>query len=256
MTRHWVAPGDAVELVRRLNGTDIRDVLPSIRVPTACIARHFEQGLDEAEYTTSLIPGAELVVLEGDEHWSVAGDQEGLIATIQDFVGISGSPSDNNARLRSILFTDIVGSTRLAAEMGDERWRQLLARHHSIVRAEVGQQDGIEEDTSGDGVFATFDGPARAIRCAKNIIEALESLEIEVRAGVHTGEVQTIDGKAGGLAVHIGARVSALAGPCEILVTRTVKDLVAGSLLAFEDAGEHELKGVPDPWRLYRVVES
>jgi class 3 adenylate cyclase len=152
------------------------------------------------------------------------------------------------------LFTDIVGSTERAAELGDRGWKQLLEEHHRRVRGQLARFRGVEVDTAGDGFFATFDGPARAVRCARSLIDAVAALDVEVRAGVHTGEVETIDGKVGGMAVVIGARVGALAGPSEVLVSQTVRDLVAGSGLAFEDAGEHELKGVPERWRLYRVV--
>jgi class 3 adenylate cyclase len=152
------------------------------------------------------------------------------------------------------LFTDIAGSTELAASLGDAAWRTLLERHHHIVRGGLARYRRTEMDTAGDGFFATFDGPARAVRCAMSIGEGLRELDIDIRAGVHTGEVQTIDGKAGGIAVTIGSRIMATAGRSELLVSQTVKDLVAGSGLAFEDVGEHELKGVPDRWRLYRVV--
>ena len=156
--------------------------------------------------------------------------------------------------LATVLFTDIVGSTRKAAELGDHEWRGLVERHHAIVRDLIARWRGAEMDTAGDGFFATFDGPARAVRCALAAVEAVRPLGIEIRAGVHTGEVETIDAKAGGMAVIIGARISASAGGSEVRASSTVKDLVAGSGLAFADAGEHELKGVPDLWRLYRVV--
>jgi class 3 adenylate cyclase len=153
-----------------------------------------------------------------------------------------------------VLFTDIVGSTETAAELGDRRWKELLEEHHRRVRGQLARFRGTEVDTAGDGFFATFDGPARAVRCARAIAEAVAPLGVRIRAGVHTGEVETIDGKVGGLGVVIGARVGALAGPSEVVVSQTVRDLVAGSGLTFEDAGEHELKGVPDRWRLYRVT--
>ena len=156
--------------------------------------------------------------------------------------------------LATVLFTDVAGSTEKAAELGDRRWKELVEEHHRRVRGQLARYRGVEVDTAGDGFFASFDGPARAVRCARSIVDAVAPLGIEVRAGVHTGEVETIDGKVGGMAVVIGARVGASAGPSEVLVSQTVKDLVAGSGLAFEDAGDHELKGVPDHWRLYRVV--
>ena len=172
--------------------------------------------------------------------------------------GSSPSSVDEEAEfdrvLASVLFTDIVGSTDRAAKLGDRAWRDLVQQHHSVTRGMLGRYRGAEVDTAGDGFFATFDGPARAVRCAQSIVEAVKPLGLQVRAGVHTGEVETIDDKIGGIAVAIGARVASHAGPSEVWVSQTVKDLVAGSGLTFEDAGEHELKGVPDPWRLYRVT--
>ena len=156
--------------------------------------------------------------------------------------------------LATILFTDIVDSTKRQAELGDRSWKQLLERHHAIVRDLLKQYRGEEQDTAGDGFYVRFDGPARAIRCAQDIVETVRPLGIEVRAGLHTGECEIVDGKCSGLSVSIGARVMANAGPSEVLVSRTVKDLTAGSGLSFEDAGEHELKGVPDRWRLYQVA--
>jgi class 3 adenylate cyclase len=158
--------------------------------------------------------------------------------------------------LATVLFTDIVGSTQTEARLGDHAWGELVERHHAIVRAMLTRYRGVEVDTAGDGFFATFDGPARAVRCAQAVVQAVRPLGIEVRAGVHTGEVETIAGKAGGIAVTIGARVGAAASASEVLVSQTVKDLTAGSGLGFEEAGEHGLKGVPDRWRLYRVVGS
>jgi class 3 adenylate cyclase len=156
--------------------------------------------------------------------------------------------------LSTVLFTDVVDSTRRAAELGDRAWRDVVERHHATVRAFLRRFRGVEVDTAGDGFFATFDGPARALHCATAITHAVEPLGIEIRVGVHTGEVETIDGKAGGLGVVIGARIGGLANPSEVLVSQTVKDLVAGSGLVFEERGEHELKGVPDRWRVYSVA--
>jgi class 3 adenylate cyclase len=156
--------------------------------------------------------------------------------------------------LTTVLFTDVVGSTERAAASGDGEWKALVERHHAAVRAMIGRYRGTEVDTAGDGFFATFDGPARAVRCARAIVEAVRPMGLEIRAGVHTGEVELIDDKVGGIAVNIGARVAGLARPSEVLASQTVKDLVVGSGLTFEDAGEHELKGVPDRWHLYRVA--
>jgi class 3 adenylate cyclase len=158
--------------------------------------------------------------------------------------------------LATVLFTDIVGSTQMAAELGGQRWQDVLLKHHAIVRALLSRYRGTEMDTAGDGFLTTFDGPARAIRCAQAIIEGVGALGIQVRAGLHTGECETVDGKVGGIAVHIGARVVSLAASSEVLVSQTVKDLVAGSGLVFEDKGDHELKGIPERWRLYRVVSE
>ncbi|HVF08722.1 MAG TPA: adenylate/guanylate cyclase domain-containing protein, partial [Actinomycetota bacterium] len=162
---------------------------------------------------------------------------------------------DNTRRLATTLFTDIVGSTERSVQLGDVAWKALLERHHAVVRAELGRAGGHEVDTAGDGFFATFDGPAAATMCAVAITRRVRAIGLEVRVGVHTGEVATIDARVGGLGVTIGARIGAIAGASEVLVSSTVKDLVAGSGLAFEDAGEHELKGVPDRWHLYRVVQ-
>jgi class 3 adenylate cyclase len=171
----------------------------------------------------------------------------------REFLGID-EPVSLDTVLSTVLFTDIVDSTRIQAERGDREWRGLIERHHAAVRDLLERFQGLEQDTAGDGFFARFDGPARAIRCASAIAKAVRPLGIEVRAGLHTGECEIADGKCSGLAVSIGARVMAHAGPSEVLVSQTVKDLVAGSGLTFADAGEHELKGVPDRWRLYRVV--
>jgi class 3 adenylate cyclase len=168
--------------------------------------------------------------------------------------GLREEEAELDRVLATVLFTDIVGSTRKASELGDRMWNELLERHHRAVRGLLARYRGREVDTAGDGFFATFDGPARAVRCAQQIIDAVRALDLQIRAGVHTGEVQTIDGKASGLAVNVGARVGGLAGPSEVLVSSTVKDLTAGSGLRFEDRGQHELKGVPDRWRLYRLV--
>jgi class 3 adenylate cyclase len=169
---------------------------------------------------------------------------------------VRAEQADFDRVLATVLFTDIVGSTQRSADLGDRAWRELLERHHTMVRALLGRYRGAEVDTAGNGFLATFDGPARAIRCACSIVDAVRPLGIEIRAGLHTGEVETIDGKVGGIAVNIGARVGAMAAPSEVLVSQTVKDLVAGSGLAFDDRGEHELKGVPGSRRLYAVDRS
>ena len=253
VTRHWVAPGDAVELMRRWNATDIRDVLPTISVPTLCLAREFEEGTGEAEHVASLFPDTELVVLPGHDRFSAAGDQDALVDAIRGFVGASPAAREADSLLRAVLFTDIVDSTAIAARLGDVGWRDLVERHHAVVRALLAEHGGVEEDTAGDGFFATFDGPARAVRCALAVVDPVAALGIQIRAGVHAGECQIIDGKTGGITVSVGARVAGAAGPSDVFVSQTVKDLTAGSGFSFKDMGAHELKGVPETWRLYRI---
>ena len=248
-------PGDAVALYEVDRETDIRDILPTIRVPTLIVHRADDRSyaIGHGTYVAERIPGARFVELAGNVHGWVESDD--LIGEIERFVReLHREEAEFDRVLATVLFTDIVGSTQKATAAGDRGWKQLLERHHGVVRGLLARYRGQEVDTVGDGFFATFDGPARAVRCAQAIAEAVKPLGIEIRAGCHTGEVQTIDGKIGGIAVSIGARVGALAGSSEVLVSSTVKDLVAGSGLVFEDAGEHELKGVPDRWRLYRVA--
>jgi class 3 adenylate cyclase len=176
---------------------------------------------------------------------------------VRRFIGaIRDEEAEFDRVLGTVLFTDLVGSTEQAAALGDRAWRELVERHHTVIRGLLARYRGTEVDTAGDGFFATFDGPARAVRCGRAIIDAVLPLGIDVRAGVHTGEIETINGKAGGIAVNIGARVAASAAPRELLVSSTVKDLTAGSGLVFEDAGQHELKGIPEPWRLFRVRDA
>ena len=185
------------------------------------------------------------------------GRQEDLLDEIERFVAaVRDDEAELDRVLATVMFTDIVGSTEKAAELGDKGWGDLVERHHGVVRAMLGRFRGTEVDTAGDGFFATFDGPARGVRCAQAITSAVRDLGIEVRAGVHTGEVETIAGKAGGIAVNVGARIASIAGPSEVLVSHTVQGLVSGSGLVFEDAGEHELKGVPERWHLYRAVAA
>jgi class 3 adenylate cyclase len=203
------------------------------------------------------VPNAEVVELPGSEHAPFAGDAERVLRELRRFVSaVRDEEAEFDRVLATVLFTDLVASTERAAAVGDRAWRELVERHHAVIRALLGRYRGREVDTAGDGFFATFDGPARAVRCARAIIDAVQPLGLDVRAGVHTGEVEIIDGKAGGLAVNIGARVAASAAPRELLVSSTVNDLTAGSGLEFEDAGRHELKGIPEPWHLFRVVNA
>ena len=252
--RHAMSPGAAVAQWQMEWETDVRAILPTIHVPTLIL--HRQEDMPEAHrYMAEHIPGASLVELPGDEHIPYLADQDSVLDAIERFVrGIHDEQAELDRVLATVLFTDIAGSTQKVAELGDRGWRELVERHHATVRAMLARYRGVEVDTAGDGFFATFDGPARGVRCAQAIVRAIRPLGIEVRAGVHTGEVETIDGKVGGLAVVIGARVGGLAEPSQVLTSQTVKDLTAGSGLAFEDAGEHELKGVPDRWHLYAVA--
>jgi class 3 adenylate cyclase len=210
----------------------------------------------EAQFIAGAIPGARLVELPGAEHPPFLGDTDRVLDELHRFItSIRTEEAALERVLATVMFTDIVGSTDRAAALGDRAWGDVLERHHELVRAMLARYRGTEVDTAGDGFFATFDGPARATKCAIAIVEGVKPLGIEVRAGVHTGEVQTLAGKTGGMAVVIGSRVGAKAQASEVLASQTVKDLTAGSGLIFEDAGEHELKGVPDRWHLYRVVE-
>lgn len=205
-------------------------------------------------YIAARIPAAKLAEIPGTDHVFVWQAVEPVVAEIEEFLtGVRPAPEPDRV-LATVLFTDIVGSTEKASAMGDQRWRDLLARHHAVVRRQLQLFRGREIDTTGDGFLATFDGPARGVRCASAIIEETRQIGVDIRAGLHTGEIEIVGNDVAGIAVHIGQRVSALAGPCEVLVSRTVTDLVAGSGLAFEQRGEHELKGVPGRWQLYAVT--
>ena len=253
------SPGAALALSRANRELDVRRVLPTIRVPTLVAHVEHEQvfPLDGARYIAAHVSGAELVVIPGDAHaWFVEPDR--VTSEVERFLmGVyqrgEWDEVERDRVLSTILFTDIVGSTAKAAELGDKRWRELLTDHHTRVRRQLSRYRGNEIDTAGDGFFASFDGPARAIRCASAIGESVRDLGIEVRAGVHTGECEVVDGKVAGIAVHIGARVASEAGPGEVLVSSTVRDLVSGSGIGFVDRGSAELKGVPGEWRLFAV---
>jgi class 3 adenylate cyclase/dienelactone hydrolase len=260
MIRQSASPG-ALEALGRMNiQIDIRNVLPAIRVPTLVLHNtrdrwvEVERGRDLARR----IPGAAFVEFPIDGHITTAADLPPVVDEIERFLRdvweTSGVVQEPDRVLATVMFTDIVGSTAKAAEMGDARWRELLERHHLLIRRQLARARGKEVDTAGDGFFAAFDGPARAIRCARAITESVNELGLEVRVGLHTGECELIDGKVAGIAVHTGARVAAKADPGEVLVSSTVKDLVAGSGLVFEDRGAHELGGIPGQWRLYSVV--
>ena len=255
--RYGAAPGDLMTFSRVWFSTDARSALPAIQVPSLLLVREGwpSNTIEESLWTADQIPGAQLVRLHGDEDDPYLGDVTEVAAAVERFIeSIHEEQAVFDRVLATVLFTDIVGSTDRAAESGDREWKDLVEHHHAKIRALLARFRGQEVDTAGDGFFATFDGPGRAVHCAQAIVRSVVPLGIEVRAGIHTGEVETINGKAGGIAVMIGARIGALAGPSEILTSPTVKDLAAGSGLVFEDRGEHDLKGVPDPWRLYRVV--
>ena len=255
------SPG-AVAAVGRMNAEiDVRHILRSIRVPTLVLHRLEDHlPIDNGRFIACEIPGARMVELPGGPHMGFLGDWEALIREVESFlVPLAASPDEDpepESVLATVLFTDIVGSTAKAASVGDRAWRELLDRHHSAIRTQLARYRGRELDTAGDGFFASFDGPARAIRCACAIRGALSDLDLEVRAGLHTGECEVLDGKVAGIAVSIGARVAAQAGPGEVLVSQTVKDLVAGSGIAFESRGMAELKGVPGEWQLYAVGDA
>jgi class 3 adenylate cyclase/pimeloyl-ACP methyl ester carboxylesterase len=252
--RRSLSPGAALAFFRTMREADVRDVLASVRVPTLILCRTSERG--EAEYVCERIAGAELVELPGLRGlWTWIPDDihERTISTLAAFAKGIGEAREPERVLATVLFTDIVDSTPRTVELGDTGWRELLERHHSVVRSRLGEFRGRELDTAGDGFFAAFDGPGRAIACARAIVDDLRPLGLDVRAGLHTGEFDRLEGKLTGIGVAVGARVAAEAAAGEVLVSGTVKDLVAGSGLEFEDRGSHELKGVPGEWRLYAV---
>lgn len=252
--RHWATPASALELTRRYYATDMREVLQTIRVPTLVLTREWPDQ-EQDEHGRALIPDATLVRIAGIDGATFAGDPDGIVEALRGFLGVDHETSSAATVMRTILFTDIVSSTETAARVGDRAWKDLLERHHVAIRAVLERFDGVEVDTVGDGFMATFEGPARAIRCARAILEAVSPLGIEVRAGLHAGECEIVDGKVAGIAVSIGSRIGSMAAPSEVLVSQTVKDLVAGSGLDLRDRGLHELKGVPGEWRLYAATD-
>ena len=252
------SPGAAIAVMRMNMEIDVRHILPAIRVPTLILHRTGDRltPVDQARYLAKCIRGAKLVELPGEDHTPYTGDADALLDEIEEFLtGIRHGPEPDRI-LATVLFTDIVGSTKRAVELGDHEWRELLEEHHTIVRRELARFRDLEVDTAGDGFLATFDGPGRALRCAASICRQVRSLGIEVRAGLHTGECQMVSKKVGGIAVHIGSRIAGLAMPGEVLVSSTVKDLVVGSGIAFEDRGMHALTGVPGEWRLFSIAPA
>ena len=256
--RYGASPGEALAFDNVWYATDVRAVLPSVRVPTLVVAREgFDADLSESRQVAEWIPGARLVVLPGRDRPWISDVQDRFLQELRAFVAeVRDQEAELDRVLATVLFTDIVNSTGQAAVIGDRRWQTIRAEHDRIVRASVARYRGKALKTLGDGFLATFDGPARGVHCARAISLAVRSLGIEVRAGLHTGEVELDGDDIAGIAVVIGARVAALAAPSEVLVSRTVKDLVAGSGLAFEDRGAYPLKGVPDEWHLYAVASG
>ena len=252
------SPGAAVTLLRRAFDTDARAVLPAIGVPTLILHRTGDPftGIEHGRYLAEHIPGAKYVELVGSDHLFFAEDTDRLLAEMQEFLTGVREANEPDRVLATVLFADVVGSTEHAATLGDRRWHDLLEAYYTLVRAELARFRGREVDTAGDGMFAAFDGPARAIRCAIAIASGVKRLGVAVRVGLHTGECEVIGSKVGGIAVHIGARVAGLARANEVLVSGTVKDLVAGSGMRFDERGTHTLKGVPGEWRLYAVAHE
>jgi class 3 adenylate cyclase/pimeloyl-ACP methyl ester carboxylesterase len=251
--RLGASPSAARAIRRMAMEIDIRDVLPTIRVPTLVLAMPSKR--DEARFIADRIPQARLFEASGPDFFiKLLADE--VYDEVERFVRGLDVESEPDTVLATVMFTDIVDSTRKAAEVGDRAWAELVSKHHALVRRHLGTYRGSEIDTAGDGFFASFEGPIRGIRCGRAITESVRSLGLDVRVGLHTGECERIGDKLGGLAVNIGARVGAAAGPGEVLVSSTVKDLVAGSQIAFADRGVHELKGIPGGWRLYAVVDD
>jgi pimeloyl-ACP methyl ester carboxylesterase len=251
------SPHDALAFMHMAFEIDVRHVVPSINTPTLIVHRT-DDGVchvENARWLARNIPGAQYVELPGADHvpW-IDGDD--LMEEVREFLTGVREPEEPDRVLATVLFTDLVGSTKRAQELGDRRWKETLERHNEIVRRDLARFRGREVDTAGDGFFATFDGPARAIRCARSIVDGVRGVGLDVRAGLHTGEVELAGESLRGIAVHTGARVAARADAGEVLVSQTVKDLVAGSGIEFEDRGAHELKGVPGEWRLYAVSSS
>ncbi len=255
LARYSATPASYEAFDRMWFGTDVRPILRAVSVPTAVFFTPDDlqdEGLARAQ--ADMIPGARAVPVATTSEVIWIPDPEPMVAAIESFIAsVCQEEADLDRMLSTVLFTDVVGSTKKTCELGDHAWTALLERHNQTVRAMLARYRGVEVKTTGDGFLATFDGPARAVKCARGICEAVRPLGIEVRAGCHTGEIELLGADIGGVAVHIGARVGALAGPSEVLVTSTVKDLVAGSGLVFEDRGRHHLKGVPDAWHLFAV---
>ena len=256
LERAGASPGMLASLFQMYLDIDVRDVVESVHVPALVLHRGRDRlvNVGNGRWLAEHLPNARFVELAGEDHTPWYQDRDTLLGEVQEFLtGTRDAPEPERA-LVTVVFTDIVDSTRTAAELGDRRWREILERHQASVRDVLGRAGGREVKSTGDGFLAAFDGPARAIRCVRAIVDSSDELGIRVRAGVHTGECEVMGDDIGGIAVHIAARVSGLAGPGEVLVSRTVKDLVAGAGIGFDDRGAHALKGVPDTWHLYAVA--
>jgi class 3 adenylate cyclase len=254
--RATASPGSIVTLMWNNYELDVRHVLPDIHVPTLVLHRVGDAlvPVECGRHLAQNIPGAKFAEIPGTDHTVSDNETQDVIADeIEDFITGGHHRLETDRVVATVMFTDIVGSTERAAAMGDQRWRELLDHWFTVIRKELTAFRGREVDTAGDGMLATFDGPARAVRCASSIRERVHALGLQVRTGLHTGECELTDDNVVGIAVHIAARVAAIASPDEVLVSRTVKDLVAGSGLKFGDRGAHSLKGVPDEWRLFVV---
>jgi class 3 adenylate cyclase len=257
LERCAASPAMAAALVEGMRRIDLGDILATLDRPTLVMHRADEVWpVEAARDVANRVKGARYVELEGTDHWWWVGDQETLIGEVEEFLTGSRDAQRSERVLATVLFTDIVRSTEVAAELGDTAWRALLGRHDKLVREHLARFRGREIKTTGDGFLATFDGPARGVECAQAIVRGARDLEIEIRAGLHTGECELIGDDIGGMAVHIGARIAALAGPGEVLVSGTVRDLVVGSDLSFEDRGSHGLKGVPGKWALCVLAQD
>jgi pimeloyl-ACP methyl ester carboxylesterase len=253
-----VSPAGIKALLRMTQETDARHVLPVIRVPTLIMHREGDQVIrvESARYIAERIQGAKYVELPGPDHFPFVGDSGAILDEVEEFLTGARRGQEPDRVLATVMFTDIVGATERAVALGDRRWRDLLDSHHAVIREQLARFRGREIDTAGDGFLATFDGPARGVRCAGAIVREMRRLGLEIRAGLHTGECEIRGDKLSGIAVHTGARVASLAGAGEVLVSSTVKDLVAGSGITFEDRGIQVLKGLPGEWHLYAVASG
>jgi class 3 adenylate cyclase len=258
MQRASASPGMMAGLVQMFLDLDVRDVVPTVQTPALILHRTRDRlvNVGNGRWLAEHLPNARLVELDGDDHVPYYEGTEEWLGEIEEFLTGSRAAVEPDRILATVLFTDIVGSTKTASELGDRDWRRLLEQHYDLVRGALERWRGREVKAIGDGFLATFDGPARGVRCAQEIIESSRSGGVHIRAGLHTGECEAVGDDIGGIAVHIAARVSALAGPDEVLTSRTVRDLVAGSGIAFETRGRHTLKGVPDEWDILEVVQG